>query len=137
MNPFVKVSAASNGESVNTILEANSLGDKQYAAIVYCFKSFTEAQALNDLARKHDIPFYCLNSSGLYGFFFADVGKECKFNHLRKETQIEEEHVITDSQTFKEYLTSLANLSTKLSWNRREFIKPTKFLLLSILAKYF
>jgi len=68
MNPFAYV----------TIGEVDNLEDhlknSKYSAVIYGFRSFTEAIAINKACREFNIPFYLLNSSGLYGFFYIDVG---------------------------------------------------------------
>ena len=42
-----------------------------------------------------------VNSSGLFGFFFIDVGRELTFTFHKKATDTEETHEIKDSQTFE------------------------------------
>jgi molybdopterin/thiamine biosynthesis adenylyltransferase len=42
--------------------------------VIYGFRSFKEAVLLNKSCRHHNIPFYVLNTSGLFGFFYIDIG---------------------------------------------------------------
>lgn len=57
------------------------------------------------------IPFYMVNSSGLFGFFFIDVGKELTFSTHRKATDSDETYTITDSKTFSNYMSQFTDTS--------------------------
>jgi hypothetical protein len=84
------------------------------------------------------VPFYCLNSSGLFGFFYADLGPYMPFQYKNpKNLQETLEKEITDSKPLSQFLNHFTNTedpSLKLKWGRK--IKGTKFLLLSILSQY-
>ena len=94
MNPFANI-------FVNVVdnLE-NTLTSHKYSAVIYGFRTFKEAVLINDTCRQMNVPFYALNTSGLFGFFYIDVGKEMTFVHHRKATDTDETYTITDSKTF-------------------------------------
>jgi hypothetical protein len=78
---------------------------KGFSIIVYGFRNFKEAIILNQIARESEnIPFYCLNSSGLQGFFYADVGLNIKYTSDKNNEKVEKEYTSTDSKTIEEYL---------------------------------
>lgn len=95
MNPFASVT-----QSTLTNFEEH-LSNTKYSAVVYGFRSFKEAIELNNSCRNFNIPFYLLNSSGLFGFFFIDVGKDLTFMYHKKSTEMDETHTITNSKTFE------------------------------------
>lgn len=83
MNPFINVTILQKTINIHGF-EDNSecVLNENYSAIVYGFRNFSEAFKLNQIARKNNgIPFYCLNSSGLFGFFYADLGPELIFRY--------------------------------------------------------
>ena len=94
MNPFATV----------TTRKDLSLLENTYSAVVSGFTSFEEAISLNKLCRKIKTPFYLLSCSGLFGFFFIDVGPSVTFSYSKKATGTEESETITTSQPFEEYL---------------------------------
>ena len=85
MNPFAKVEC-DKMDSVESLIKEQKPLDN-YSAIVYGLRTFSEAIGLNNLAKKKNIPFYCLNSSGPYGFFYADIGKNVEFTAKNMSTQ--------------------------------------------------
>lgn len=48
---------------------------------------------------------------------------------------MEDEHCITNSMSLSTYMETLISPAHKLNWSRREAAKPSKYLLLSILAQ--
>ena len=76
-----------------------------------------------------------MNSSGLYGFFYVDVGQKLSFTHLNEKINQEESHTIDDSIAFSDFLTTFTSTDQKLKWKAREVNKPFKFLVLSIVAQ--
>ena len=100
MNPYASVKAVSLSTSLSDYLSSSSA----YSALVYGFRSFRECVELNNTCRTLNIPFYMLNSSGLFGFLFIDVGRELTFTVHKKATDSEEQHVIRESKTFEEYM---------------------------------
>ena len=76
-----------------------------------------------------------VNSSGLFGFFFIDVGKELSFTTHRKATDSEETYTITESKTFSNYMSQFTD-SSKLSWNRRLVNKNDKYLTLTFASLF-
>lgn len=131
MNPFASVDEISP-ESIKDVLSGSPLG--RYSAFVYGLRTFSEGIALSECCREANIPFYMLNTSGLHGFFFIDIGRELTFLHHRKDTQTDESQTITSSRTLKDCLTDF--LSKPLPWRRREIHKNDKYLLSAILSKY-
>ena len=103
--------------------------------MIYGFRSFKEAVLLNKSCRHHSIPFYVLNTSGLFGFFYIDIGKELTFMHHRKTTDTEETHTIRDSKTLEEYFGRFADES-KLTWNKRLICRNDKFVTLALAHQY-
>ena len=85
MNPFAKVEADSTMSIEDLLSGKKSL--QRYAAVVYGFRNFKEAEEINEIARKLNIPFYCLNSSGLCGFFYVDLGTELQFSTRDREKE--------------------------------------------------
>jgi len=90
MNPFAKLDKFSL--TYNNILDLRAKlndfikNDKYSVVVCPIMNSFFEAAfEINDVSREHGLPFYALNSSGLQGFFFADLGTD-KFNfqHVKK-----------------------------------------------------
>ena len=106
MNPFASVQEK-EGDSIDSILSTGN-----YSALVYGFSSFKEAINLNQLTRAHNIPFYLVNSSGLFGFFYIDLGKELAFSYRKKGQDEDEIDKVTDSKTLKEYLSIFEEGST-------------------------
>ena len=82
-----------------------------------------------------NIPFYMLNSSGLFGFFFIDVGRELTFTTHRKATDTEETYTITESKTFKSYMSQFTD-DSKLAWSKRLVNKNDKYLTLALASLY-
>lgn len=76
-----------------------------------------------------------VNSSGLFGFFFIDVGKELTFTTHRKATDSEETYTITESKTFSSYMSQFTDAS-KLPWNRRLVNKNDKYLTLTLASLF-
>lgn len=76
-----------------------------------------------------------VNSSGLFGFFFIDVGKELTFTAHRKATDSEETYTITESKTFSSYMSQFTDAS-KLPWNRRLVNKNDKYLTLTLASLF-
>ncbi len=68
MNPFANVVVT----SVDNLEDTLKL--HRYSAVIYGFRSFKESADINNTCRAMNIPFYALNTSGLFGFFFIDVG---------------------------------------------------------------
>ncbi len=137
MNPFIQIKCETKITKEKLISEDQFVCDNhQYSAIVCGFQNFKEAMVLNQRARKIGASFYCLNSSGLQGFFFADVGQKLEFSHLNKLTNLEEQHCIDNSMALSDYLQTLLSPTHKFNWNRREAARPYKHLLLSIGAQY-
>jgi hypothetical protein len=77
-----------------------------------------------------------LNSSGLQGFFYADIGTNVKFTSDKNNEKIEKEYIIKDSKTIEQYLLHFVNKEEKLEWIRRATFKNNKYLLLSIISQY-
>lgn len=73
MNPFAKVEFTQD-LNLEKLLNDQLVQISEFSAIAYCQRTFREAIQINVSARKFNVPFYCLNSSGLYGYFFIDVG---------------------------------------------------------------
>jgi hypothetical protein len=103
--------------------------------VVSGFTNFSEAIALNKLCRGRNIPFYTLNVSGLFGFYFTDLGSELNFTHHKKATDTDEQHQITDSKTLDEWLAAYTKQGP-FTWKARAIQKTDKYILLSILAKW-
>lgn len=131
MNPFAQVTV-SDADSLESHLK-----NSKYSAVVYGLDNFKKALEMNNYCRALNIPFYLLNTSGLFGFFFIDIGQELIFTYHRKATDIEEIHTIKDSRTLQEYMSMFqGNSSAKLQWNRRLIFKNDKYLTLAIASLY-
>ena len=129
MNPFANVFITMVDNLENT------LDSQNYSAVIYGFRTFKEAVLINNTCRKIGVPFYCLNTSGLFGFFYIDIGKEMTFIHHRKATDTDETHTITDSKTLEQYFSQFTDES-KLTWNKRAIFKNDKFITLLLAHRY-
>jgi molybdopterin/thiamine biosynthesis adenylyltransferase len=98
MNPFAHISLG------HIDLIEDHLKNSKFSAVVYGLDNFKKAMEINEHCRNLNIPFYLLNTSGLFGFFFIDIGRELTFSHHRKATDTEEIHTIKDSRTLQEYM---------------------------------
>lgn len=100
MNPFANVELVSQ-EGIEEKVKSGG-----YTLFIYGFRTFAEAIRLNNLCREACLPFYALNTSGLFGFYYADVGKQLTFTHQKKKEGIDvtEEHTIANSKTLEDYL---------------------------------
>lgn len=76
-----------------------------------------------------------VNASGLFGFFFIDVGRELTFTTHRKATDTEETYTITESKSFHSYMSQFTD-GSKLPWNKRLVNKNDKYLTLGIASLY-
>jgi hypothetical protein len=74
MNPYAKVEFEPTTKFDDILSKKKSLNG--YSIVVYGFRNFKDAIEINKIAREesNNIPFYCLNSSGLQGFFYVDIG---------------------------------------------------------------
>lgn len=81
MNPFAKIEFDS-GSTVESELAQSNL-----SAVVYGMSSWSEAKRINNLTRATEAPmaFYCVNSSGLVGFCFADLGASLSFKQASRD----------------------------------------------------
>ena len=103
--------------------------------MIYGLRTFKEAVLINKTCRQQNIPFYLLNTSGLFGFFFIDVGQELTFFHHKKVTDTDETHTIKDSRTIEEYFSQFSD-DSKLTWNKRNVFKNDKYLTLGVAHRY-
>jgi len=103
--------------------------------VVTGFTTFSEAISLNKLCRSTSTPFYLLGCSGLYGFFYIDIGPSLTFSYTKKATGTEESETITSSVPLAEYLTKFTD-STSLVWPKRSLYRHDKYLLLGLAACY-
>lgn len=130
MNPFASITTTAEGTSIATLMEAG-----KYSALVSGFSTFKESIELNTLSRAKEIPFYTLNTSGLYGFFYCDVGSELTFTHHKKATDTDEQFTIKESKTMSQWLNDFTN-ETPFKWRPKAINKSDKYLLLAILSQY-
>ena len=93
MNPFASVQVCTV-ESLEDTIQLS-----RYSAVIYGFRTFKEAVLINRICRQQNVPFYLLNTSGLFGFFYIDVGQDLTFVHHKKQTETDENHIIKDSRT--------------------------------------
>lgn len=77
-----------------------------------------------------------LNTSGLFGFFYIDVGKKLTFVTHKKSTDTDEVFTIIESQTLEQYLARFKADAGPLNWNKRHIFRNDKYLLLAIAAKH-
>ena len=62
-------------------------------------QSFKEVTEINEVARELQLPFYCLNSSGLSAFIFADLATEkFEFTHKKKDADGNETQAVSSSE---------------------------------------
>ncbi len=122
MNPFVSI------EFVKCIEES-----KTVSAVVVSISCFKQALQLNNQIKS--LPskpaFYGVNSSGLFGFAFIDFG-EVHYEYTKPGEETDSVHVA--SKTLEEFFKGFFSCS-KLDWNRREAIKPSKMLLAEIMTR--
>lgn len=110
MNPFCKVEFSEVG-NIRAMIEAN----KKISAIVYGLtgQNLKDAIEMNNVAREHGLPFYCLNSSGLSAFIFADLGLDkFEFQYKKKDAEGNETQMISDvkgSKTLEQYFKDFEN----------------------------
>ncbi len=97
MNPFAHL----NVSSVDNLEEHLKL--QNYSAVIYGFKSFKEAGEINKTCRHFNVPFYVLNTSGLFGFFYIDIGQNVTYIKRSKETDADQEILIQDSKSLEDY----------------------------------
>jgi hypothetical protein len=100
--------------------------------------SFEEAIQINEITRELNLPFYALNSSGLNAFFYSDLALEnFEFQVTKKDAEgVETSSInsIKGSLTLKSYLAKFVDKSqAALTWKKRDILKPSKLLLLSII----
>ena len=89
---------------------------QKYSAIIYAMtKSFKEAIEVNEVTRSLQLPFYCLNASGLNAFFFADLASDkFEFTHKKKDADGNENQLIGATEgsiTLKKFIERLLNSS--------------------------
>ena len=88
MNPFVKIEFDDETTIESELTNPDAV---QLSAVVYGITSWTEASKLNSMTRKlkrkngASPAFYCLNSSGLFGFCFADLGPILSFGEKSRD----------------------------------------------------
>lgn len=146
MNPFAKLDKFSL--NYNDIHELKSklnefMKNDKYSVVVCPLtnKFFEVAFEINDVSRQLGLPFYALNSSGLQGFFFADLGTEnFNFQHVKKSKEDDkaDEQLLSSkdgSITLRQYVDSFIKDDKKLSWKKREVMKPHKLVLLCFAAQ--
>lgn len=118
--------------------------EDKYTAVVCPFDSASVELAIsvNVVTREVGLPFYSPNSTGLHGFFFADLGKEkFEYSYVKKskvEGQADEQimSATEGSRTLKEFFDEFTDPKKKVSWKKREVSKNHKLVLLSLMAQY-
>ena len=122
MNPFISI------EFVRSIEECKSV-----SAIVASISCFKQAMQLNNQIKGllSKPAFYGVNSSGLFGFAFIDFGE---ISYEYNKPGEEPETIQVTSKSLEDFMKGFFNCS-KLDWNRREAIKPSKMLLSEVLVK--
>ena len=91
MNPFSSISyeelevGEGSGQFAEKLREFLKL--KKYSAVVYGLQSsFKEAIEVNEVTWDLQLPFYCINASGLNAFFFSDLATDnFEFTHKKKD----------------------------------------------------
>lgn len=78
---------------------------------------------LNEMARELKTAFYCVSTSGLFGFGFVDLGEEMTFLDKGEAT------TISESVSIATYLDQVRSQEAKITWNRRMRHKDHKMLL--------
>jgi hypothetical protein len=106
---------------------------KKYSAVIYGLKkSFKEAIEVNEVTREHQLPFYCINASGLNAFFFADLATpKFDFTYKKKDADGNETQAVASSEgsvSFKSFIDKLMDSmkGNKLNWKKRDLLKPHK-----------
>ena len=85
MNTFVKIEF---DEKEDKLLDqvSQSLKNESVAACVCGFTTLSQAKELNDQVRAiSQVAFYCVNSSGLYGFCYADIGSDFEYQYANSD----------------------------------------------------
>ena len=121
MNPFVKIEFEDDVESC-----LKKSRDGFFISAVICgFKNWDSARKLNEQVRtltNGTTAFYCVNSSGLYGFALADLGLNFEYQYAssdpdKKDQMLNEK--ITDSVTMTEFFDTVLDQSKPLGWKKR------------------
>ena len=93
---------------------------------------------MNDIARGVNLPFYCLNASGLSAFFFVDLATDSfEFQSTKKDeegNEIREVNTNKGSMTLRKYAETLMSSEHALNWKKREIMKASKLIMLAITA---
>lgn len=82
--------------------------------------------------------FYCVNSSGLYGFAFADLGLNFEYQHASSDPEKKDQMLIeriTDSVSLNDFFVTLLDQSKTLTWKKRAR-NSTKMLLSAFTCQY-
>jgi len=114
------------------------LSSEQFSCVVYGLESsFVLSSQVNEITRELNLPFYCLNSSGLNAFMFCDLATDSfEFQHNVKDPETGESSLkigqTKGSVSFKDFTESLIDVKKALKWNKRDLAKPEKLLLLAI-----
>eukprot|EP00347_Sterkiella_histriomuscorum_P008263 403345750 len=148
MNPFVKITFETKLNQSDLLKDgflclvqnsspSHQLQQKSFSAVIQGFSSFQDAETMNNYCRDSTIPFYVLNSSGLNGFFFADLGKSFEFSYRRgqKDAQTDQSEIVQSSLSLQSFLQSFASSEEKIQWNRRQSKNTQKFAFLAFLAQ--
>lgn len=88
MNPFAQIEFADKATVESELASADAA---KLSAVVYGIASWGEAVKINELTRQlrrlngSSPAFYCVNSSGLFGFCFADLGPMLSFGQKSRD----------------------------------------------------
>ena len=130
MNPFVKIEFAADQSAVDLEQQVErSLKQSEegpFISVVICgFKTWDLARKLNEQVRtltNGATAFYCVNSSGMYGFAFADLGLNFEYQHANSDPGKKDQMLIeriADSATLTDFFATLLDQSKPLAWKKR------------------
>ena len=85
MNPFVKIEFDEKDDKLQNQV-SQSLNNESVAACVCGYTTLSQVKELNDQVRViGQVAFYCVNSSGLYGFCYADIGPDFEYQYANSD----------------------------------------------------
>ena len=146
MNTFVKIEFDESKNEVSLEDQVEKCLEKSdrdlFVSVVICgFKSWESARKLNDQVRtltNGTTAFYCVNSSGLYGFAFADLGSNFEYQHASSDPEKKDQMLIeriSDSVSMEQFFIAFLDESKPLTWKKRAR-NSTKMLFSAFICQY-
>ena len=112
MNPFVELEFHSSPTTLAELLSLAATKGRSISAVIQGFDTWENAIELNRQVRASEssLAFYSVNSSGLYGFAYADLGSSLTYQYTVKGPDTDpnnsmETATVVDSQSLQDFLT--------------------------------